>query len=338
MARKPTRFVGVLTDEEREVLEHLRDHGETPRIRRRAHAILLSASGKAVDEIADIFSATRITVYAWLDRWESEGLLGLSDKPRSGAPPRLTDDEREQVLKWIKEHPNSPKTVLEKIKTELGKVVAARTLRRLARAAGLRWKRMRRSLKSRRDEDKFREAQQELVEIIEDHEAGDYDLYYFDEAGFSLIPTVPYGWQPEGQRLEIPSQRSSQINVLGFLGYDGALTPYITEGSVDTDVVLTCMDDFSMKINGRPSLVVIDNASPHSSAKFQSRVETWEERGLFLYFLPPYCPELNLIEILWRMIKHHWIPLSAYTSYKSLLDGLSEVLANVGSKYRLSFG
>ncbi len=30
MARKPTRFVGVLTDEEREVLEHLRDHGETP--------------------------------------------------------------------------------------------------------------------------------------------------------------------------------------------------------------------------------------------------------------------------------------------------------------------
>ncbi len=62
---------------------------------------------------------------------------------------------------------------------------------------------MRRSLKSRRDEDEFREAQQELVEIIEDHEAGDYDLYYFDEAGFSLIPTVPYGWEEKDRHFSL---------------------------------------------------------------------------------------------------------------------------------------
>jgi transposase len=337
MARKPTGFVKVLSDDERTILEHLRDHGETPRIRRRAHAILLSDFGKSVNEISEIFQTTRVSVSSWLDRWEKDGPLGLGDKPRPGGPPALTDDEREQVLALLEEYPHSPRTVLEQTKEKTGKTISARTLRRLARSAKLRWKRMRRSLKDRRDEKEFRKAQRELVEIIEDHKAGHYDLYYFDDSGFSLVPTVPYGWQPEGERLEVPSRRSGQINVLGFLGYDGDLTPYVMKGTVDSQVVVACMDDFSKKIEGRPSLVVIDNASPHTSSKFTSQIETWEARGLFLYFLPPYCPELNLIEILWRMINYHWIPLKAYANSKRLLENLNHILANVGSEYCLSF-
>ena len=50
---------------------------------------------------------------------------------------------------------------------------------------------------------------------------GVQDLYYFDEAGFSLTPSVPYGWQPIGERIEIPSAKSAQLNVLGFLNYQG---------------------------------------------------------------------------------------------------------------------
>ena len=337
MARRPSRFVKALSDEEKEILKDLKDYGEKPRSRRRAHAILLSDAGKSVNEIAEIFDTTRVTVCSWIDRWHENGLSGLEDAPRPGGPPILTDDEREQVLEDIKECPNSPKTVLEKITQKTGKTISARTLRRLARSASLRWKRMRRSLKSQRNEEEFREAQAELDEIIKDHKAGDYDLYYFDEAGFSLTPTVPYGWQRVGERLEMPSRRSGQINVLGFLSYDGNLTPYVTEATVDSDVVVACMDNFSQTIHGKPSLVVIDNASPHTSAKFESRIETWETRGLYLYFLPPYCPELNLIEILWRMIKYHWLPLKAYTNLKSLIESLNHILIHVGSTYRLNF-
>ena len=115
MARKPTRFVNALSHEETEILEHLRDHGETRQIRQRAHAILLSGSGNSVNEIAEIFGITHVTVRSWLKRWEMDGVLGLGDKPRPGGPPKLTDEEREQVLAFIKEYPNSPKTVLEKI-------------------------------------------------------------------------------------------------------------------------------------------------------------------------------------------------------------------------------
>ena len=54
-------------------------------------------------------------------------------------------------------------------------------------------------------------------------------------------------------------------------------------------------------------------------------------------FLPPYSPELNLIEILWRKIKYEWLPLDAYQDFKTLPASLFDVLKRIGSKYRITF-
>ena len=336
MGRTPSRFVSPLSDEDREILGYIRDHGETPRIRRRAHAILLSDSGKSVNEIAEIFETTRESVCSWLARWEDSGPQGLADGARSGAPPKLTKSERNKVLKLIKKYPHSPKQVLNEIPQVIGKTISQTTLRRIARASGLRWKRMRKSLKSKRDEEDFEKAQEELRELIELHEAGQLDLYYFDEAGISLTPTVPYGWQPIGERIEIPSQKSRQLNTLGFLRYDNQLTSYTVESTIDSEIVIACFDDFCSSLTGT-TVVVIDNAPVHTSKKLQSRIAMWEEKGIFLYFLPPYCPELNLIEILWRMIKYHWLPIKAYDNFKSLVKHFRQILSQVGSRYRINF-
>jgi transposase len=336
MGRTPSRFVSPLSDEEREILEYLKDYGETPRIRHRGHAILLSDSGKSVNEIAEIFETTRVTVCSWLARWEESGPQGLADGARSGGPPKLTKSERKKVLKLIKKYPHSPKQVLNEIPRTIGKTISETTLRRIARASGLRWKRMRKSLKSKRDEEDFEEAQKELQDLIECHQAGELDLYYFDEAGVSLIPTVPYGWQLIGERIEIPSQKSRQLNALGFLRYDNQLTSYTVEGTIDSEIVIGCFDDFCNSLR-RTTVVVIDNAPVHTSKKFESRIPMWEENGLFLYFLPAYCPELNLIEILWRMIKHHWLPIKAYESFKNLVKHFRQILSQVGSRYTINF-
>lgn len=332
MARTPTKFVRPLTDEEREILKYLVDHGETPRIRRRAHAVLLSDSGKALNEIAEIFETTRVTVTLWINNWEQLGPRGLADKVRSGAPPKLNEEETDKVLELLREQPHSPKIVLNEIPKVIDKTISRSTLRRIARSSGLRWKRMRRSLKSQRDEDEFREAQQELAEFIAGHKAGDLDLFYFDQAGFSVTSTVPYGWQPIGERIEIPSRKSKQINALGFLRYDGRFKWYTVDESIDSEIVIACFNDFAKSLR-RVTVVAIDNASVHTSAAFESNISQWEAKGLFLYFLPPYCPELNLIEIIWRMIKHHWLPLKAYESFQSLMTELHKVLSQIGSRY-----
>ena len=147
---------------------------------------------------------------------------------------------------------------------------------------------------------------------------GEHDLYYFDEAGFSLTPSVPYGWQPVGERIELPSRRSQQFNVLGFMRHDGRrLDPYVFTGSIDSSVVIACIDKFCKQLS-RPTTLVIYNAPIHRSAEFEAMIPIWEAQGLFLWFLPPYSPELNLIGILWKQIKYHWMPIHAYESVQTL--------------------
>lgn len=108
------------------------------------------------------------------------------------------------------------------------------------------------------------------------------------------------------------------------------------EGSVDTDIVIGCFDAFSDTITQK-TVVVIDNAPIHKSQAFQKKLPTWEKKGLFLYFLPAYSPELNLIEILWRFIKYFWLPFSAYLNFDALVDAVGEILMNVGTKYQIAF-
>lgn len=179
--------------------------------------------------------------------------------------------------------------------------------------------------------------QRELKDLQRAVQRGEQDLCYFDEAGFSLTPSVPYGWQPIGERLEIPSSKSRQLNVLGFLDYQGnAFDPYVVEGCVDAATVIACMDSFCDKLT-RPTTVVIDNAPVHTSGLFQSMIPGWEQRNLYLWFLPPYSPELNLIEILWKKIKYQWLPIDAYQSFACLNEKICYILANVGKLFSICF-
>jgi hypothetical protein len=73
---------------------------------------------------------------------------------------------------------------------------------------------------------------------------GDIDLYYLDQAGFCLILCVPYGWQPVGETLGIPSRRSKSLNVLGIMNRHNDLKAYTSEQSINSDVVIHCIETF----------------------------------------------------------------------------------------------
>jgi len=108
------------------------------------------------------------------------------------------------------------------------------------------------------------------------------------------------------------------------------------EGSVTTDIVIGCFDLFSETIT-KKTVVIIDNAPIHTSQAFHKKMPSWKKKGLSLYFLPGYSPELNLIEILWRFIKYWWLPLSAYLNFTALVKAVENILVNVGTKYKIDF-
>jgi len=107
-------------------------------------------------------------------------------------------------------------------------------------------------------------------------------------------------------------------------------------GSRHTGVVLACFDPFCQTLT-KKTVVVIDKASIHTREAFEDKLPSWKKQGWVSKYLPPYSPELNLIEILWRRIKYTWLPFSAYECLNALSEALETILSRVGSEYQITF-
>ena len=167
--------------------------------------------------------------------------------------------------------------------------------------------------------------------------AGACDLWDFDASGFCLEPCIPYAWQPIGQTLELPqSSHNQRLNVLGFLQRDNTLVSYLIDGAIDTAAVVACIDKFSENLP-KKSYVWLDNAPMHRSKAFVRHIPKWVKKGLIIKYLPPYSPELNLIEILWRFMKYYWLPFSAYASFQQLCKAVEAILQQFGTKDTIDF-
>lgn len=167
-------------------------------------------------------------------------------------------------------------------------------------------------------------------------QCGKIDLYFFDESGFSVNSNIPYAWSPINHTMVIKSFHAKKVNVLGFINKQGDLKSYMSEVSVKSDKVVEVFEDFSLQLT-KPTVVVLDNASFHKSKIFKSNIVKWANRGLTLLYLPPYSPQLNIIEMLWKFIKYHWMEMSAYQSYTAMKEYVQRILNEYGLKRVIDF-
>jgi transposase len=75
--------------------------------------------------------------------------------------------------------------------------------------------------------------------------------------------------------------------------------------------------------------------TPWSTSTFERKLN--DAVGVIIKYLPPYAPELNLIEILWRFMKYYWLPFSAYASFQCLVEAIEEILTHFGTEYTIAF-
>ncbi len=201
------RYVHPLTDQQCDLLANTMTHDASPRARARAHSLLLSAQGMTINPITKISQVDRDTVSTWIRKWEHDGPASLHDKPRSGRPPKLTPEEQHLAIEYIKEEPRSLKQVVARVINKTDKRLSISSLKRLAKRARLRWKRVRKSLKSLRDPAAFARGKRALAALQQQEDAGKIALYSFDEAGFALDPSMPYAWQESGTVIELPAMK-----------------------------------------------------------------------------------------------------------------------------------
>ena len=108
------RFVLPLSEEARRQLEGLHRTGRSHRVRQRAHAVLLSAKGYTLDQIADVLDVDRDAVSRTLDRWEGGGMAALEEGSRPGRPPKVDAALEAEVLAAAREQPASLRRTLAK--------------------------------------------------------------------------------------------------------------------------------------------------------------------------------------------------------------------------------
>lgn len=329
-------FIRAIPPDTRRLLQRIYRDSRHHQVRQRSHCLLLKSQGLKVSQLMDIFQVSRKTLYNWFDAWEQRGLVGLYNRPGRGRKPTFTPEQKEQIQVWVQAHPRQLKQIVAKIKEQWNIVISTKTIKRIVKSMKMSWHRFRHTPWGTPDPLEYaqKKAQLETLKRLDDE--GILDLYYLDQSGFCLIPCIPYGWQLIGETLEMPCCRSQRLNVLGIMNRDNDLKSYVWENSINSDVVIACIDIFFPNPEKR-TVIVMDQAPIHTSDAVQEQYQPWLERNIEIFELPSYSPQLNLIEILWRFIKYEWLEVTAYRCWNSLVASVENILRQVGHKYVINF-
>lgn len=227
--------------------------------------------------------------------------------------------------------------VARTIRERWQKTLSLSSLRRFFRATKLSYKRIRRSCRHLRDETAYSFFKTELTALRAWAASGEVDLCYGDEMGLSRQAVVPYGWQEVGKSdAFMAATPSGNLTTLGLYYEDNRLESYVLSGAMTSEMMITCINDFVSRLL-KPTVLILDNASSHTSALFKTHIAGWRSQGLMIQYIPAYCPELNRIECLWKHIKYHWLQPADFLTASSLKDALVSVLSQVGTKYCITF-
>jgi transposase len=159
-------------------------------------------------------------------------------------------------------------------------------------------------------------------------------LVFVDESGFFLRPAAAKTWSPAGRTpvLRAPLRRE-RLSVIGGLTWQGSLYTQVHRHVIDAEGAVAFVSHLLRHIPGR-LLMLWDGARIHTGRRVQEfrRLDT---RGrLEVELFPPYAPELDPQEYVWRQLKH--VDLRNLTSHS--LDQLWARLRDATHRLRQRVG
>jgi transposase len=128
------------------------------------------------------------------------------------------------------------------------------------------------------------------------------DLVFIDESGARTDLTRRYGRAPKGERVReaVPHGRWKVLTILGALSTKGVQASMTIEAATDADLFLTFVQQVLVPTLRPGQIVVMDNLSAHKSRKIRRLLAAHQCR---LWYLPPYSPDLNPMELAWSKLK-----------------------------------
>lgn len=180
------------------------------------------------------------------------------------------------------------------------------------------------------------ERQQEWVEttlnpVIEAAKKEELHLFFCDAAHFVLQPFICFLWSVARVFIKGSAGRN-RINVLGAVN---AITKDIVTLTnttyITSDTLIEFLKDLKSKYADKPIAIVLDNARYQHCWK----VKTFAAGlGIHLLFLPPYSPNLNIIERLWKFTKKKILYAKYYDKPQDFHDAIRNFFKNINEDHK----
>lgn len=169
-------------------------------------------------------------------------------------------------------------------------------------------------------------------------------LKYLDESGFERTSSLNYSYSKRGEQKSInqPRRRGRIISVLGFWEPQHSFEYGAVVGGFNSERYLQLLEwqahlaQQRLQQTGQITVIIQDGASFHRSKKVQQRWQRWQQQGLYIFFLPPYSPQMNRIEDEWLHLKRDELSSQIFDDEYELALALIHAIENRANKANYS--
>jgi len=312
-------------------LHYERTHHPHARVRQRMETVYLKALGLKHKEIGRIVRISQNTVQEYLQLYQTGGIEAL--KKLNFNEPKSELDDYEELLRpeFEKKPPASLVEAAERIEALTQIRRSPQQVGQFLKQLGLKRRKVaQRPAKANPEEQKlFLEAS--LTPRLEETKEQKRHLFFLDAAHFVLQPFLGFLWCFARLFLKAPAGRQ-RFNVLGALHATTLQLVTVTNCAyINSQSVAQLLRHLAATFTDLPITIVLDNARYQRCRFVQSLAA---ELGIELLFLPPYSPNLNLIERLWKFVKKECLYSKYYEKFAAFKQAIQDCLDQVSGKFK----
>ena len=320
----------VLSGESQAQLKDLQQNHIHPLIRRRALVLLLRSENTPNDQIENITGLCENAVTGYVHNYLDGGISRLTElkfrKPESKLKP--FDG---QIKKYFEDNPVATiAQACKEVEKLTGLTLKNTQMRSYFKKIGIKWRKVN-SVPAKVNIDAQQKFHDESLQPrLEEAKIGKRSVYFVDAAHFVLGAFLGYLWSFTRIFVRTPSGRQ-RFNVLGALNSITKELIMITNDSYVTSIQVCELLRKLTNTSTLPITIVLDNARYQ---RCRLVMELAEKLDIELLFLPPYSPNLNLIERLWKLTKNECLYSKYYNNFKEFSGTISHFLSTMGSTHQ----
>jgi transposase len=151
-------------------------------------------------------------------------------------------------------------------------------------------------------------------------------------------PALTRMWAPVGQQPEVPAPGKNEKKVVyGGVDYRTGDLTYTLADSKCGGSFLVFLAALLLAYAGKKIRLVCDNGRFHTTKAVQAFLQEHRDQ-IEVYWLPPYCPSLNLIERLWGHLKRTVLANVLYATLSELVAAFRKGARRLsGHRERMGF-